>query len=79
MLICQRVQGGALQPVVLRVVVGLAEDDVPRARGTLEQLLGWNKCAGAGVPDSAGERLFLPMGAAEQRGSRDGGGERFRC
>ncbi|HYR33233.1 MAG TPA: hypothetical protein VEQ87_02970 [Burkholderiales bacterium] len=79
MLIGQRVQGGALQAVVRRVVVGLAEDDVPRAGGTLEQLLGWNKCAGARVPDAPGERLGGPMGAAEQRGERDGSEQWFRC
>lgn len=79
MLICQCVEGGALQAVVLGIVVGLAEDDYLRAAGAVEHFLGWNKGAGPRVPDTAGERRLLPMGAAEQRGGGDGSGQRFRC
>jgi hypothetical protein len=49
----------ALQAMVLRVVVDLAEDDVARARRALEHLVREDEDGGACVPDPAGERMVL--------------------
>ena len=76
----ERLEHHALQPVVLRVVVNLAEDHVPRARGPLEQWVGRDKGSGACVPDLAGERMLLDLvGTGGQRNRSERDQELFRC
>jgi hypothetical protein len=55
--------------MVLGIVVDLAEDDVARAGSALEQLVAWNECGGARVPDTRGHRVIrdIDVGTGCQR------------
>ena len=66
--------------MVLGIVVRLAEDHVPRAGSALEQLIAWNECGSARVPDLPGQRVIgdIDVGAGRQCGQPDRNPQ-FRC
>ena len=71
----ERLEHAELQPVVLRIVMRLAEDDVTRASRRLIDIAGRDEALGVRVPNPAGERRLHAMGAGAEGRERRAGGE----
>src|SRR5439155_25322093 len=67
----ERLEHDALQAMVLGIVVRLAEEHVPGARGVVEKFLRRDEALGMHVPDPADQRMF----AGRERSSAAGEGE----